>query len=199
MTREQQKQLNVLQKSLNQLLKKYAVQYHVKKKDYMIYYAGKEFFYDALIFVSVNDRGQCICTVKERLKPIWLDDLLWDLLGMPENKDEPVSLRAVGAFAVSGAVIWQDVSVMQEWSVEELDKKVEQAVAHFAETIGEFSMEDFVREMSQPYHGDLRMALYYIHESDYQKALDIVGDTSGVFQNGDLDINDAIRRYCVDQ
>lgn len=39
------------------------------------------------------------------VKPIFVDDLWWDIFGLPENKDAPLSLRGNGAFSVFGKPI----------------------------------------------------------------------------------------------
>lgn len=39
------------------------------------------------------------------VKPIFADDLWWDIFGIPENKDAPLSLRGNGAFSVFGKPI----------------------------------------------------------------------------------------------
>ena len=51
----------------------------------------------------------------------------------------------------------------------------------------------FEEKLSWDYHGELREALYYIHNDKYQMALDAVGDKRGDFVNHGVDINDAIR------
>ena len=33
-------------------------------------------------------------------KPLWIDDLLWDILDIESNKNESDSLRVIGAFTV---------------------------------------------------------------------------------------------------
>ena len=43
----------------------------------------------------------------ETIKPLWLDDLLWDLLKMETNKEAPLSLRTIGAFTVSGSELFK--------------------------------------------------------------------------------------------
>ena len=37
------------------------------------------------------------------VKPLYADDLWWDIFEMPENKSEPMSLRGNGAFSLDGA------------------------------------------------------------------------------------------------
>ena len=46
-------------------------------------------------------RDEVILTVK----PMYADDLWWDIWEAPENKKEPLSLRGTGAFALSGQVL----------------------------------------------------------------------------------------------
>ena len=56
-----------------------------KKIDFMILYCTKELFFDLLIGVKVKSDDKCYCTAIETIKPLWLDDLLWDLLKNKEN------------------------------------------------------------------------------------------------------------------
>lgn len=50
------------------------------------------------------------------------------------------------------------------------------------------------------YHVELRKALSLIHEHKYQGALDYLKDKGeGIFKNGDVSINNAIREYCINQ
>ena len=39
------------------------------------------------------------------VKPLYADDLWWDIFEMPENKSEPMSLRGNGAFSLEGITI----------------------------------------------------------------------------------------------
>jgi len=59
----------------------------------MIWYSTKELFFDLLIGVKVKSDDKCYCTAIETIKPLWLDDLLWDLLKMETNKKEPLSYK----------------------------------------------------------------------------------------------------------
>ena len=85
----------------------------------MVWGQKKELFFDLMIRVSERD-GHCYCLSTERLKPMWIDDLLWDILEMPENKNEPVSLRAVGAFTVCGSEIYSTKAELMNWELDEL-------------------------------------------------------------------------------
>ena len=197
MTREQQRQFKQLNTALPKILKELAKEKKLKKKDYMLYATRKDMFFDCIIFVSVNDNNECICSTRETMKPFWIDDLLWELLDMKENAKAPVSLRAVGAFTISGVDIYQKQTVLNEWTEDELRKVVEEFVDHFCKSIKETPESAFEDNLNQEYHRELRQALYYIHNEQYQKALDCIGETGeGLFRNGDISINDAIRDYC---
>ena len=199
MTREQQKRFKELKKALTRMIKEFSVEKKLKKKDYMLYSKKGDLFFDCFIFVSVNDNNECKCYTRECIKPMWLDELLWELLDMEENSKAPLSLRAIGAFTVSGTQIHEAETVLSSWTEEELREIVEKYIDHFCETVSNADQAAFEDKLSEGYHGDLREALYYIHTKQYQKALDTVGDQRGCFSNGELNINDAIRAYATEQ
>ena len=195
MTREQQRQLGKLKTALPKLIKELAKEKKLKKKDFMLYNKNGDLFFDCQIFVSVNDANECICSTSERFKPMWLDELFWELLGMEENEKEPVSLRAIGAYTVGGAPIYEKETILSYWTEEELRGVVEEYVNHFSQSINDTDYSIFEDTLQEGYHSELRTALYYIHTKQYQKALEVVGDRRGCFENRGLDINDAIREY----
>lgn len=43
--------------------------------------------------------------VRLTVKPMYADDLWWDIWGATENKKEPLSLRGIGAYSLSGQVL----------------------------------------------------------------------------------------------
>ena len=166
----------------------------------MLYGVDGELFLDCLIGIFVNDNEECLCKTKERIKPLWIDDVLWTLLDMGGNIKAPVSLRAVGAFTVSGVSVYEKSTVMNTWSADELKRIVEEYISHFAESINNSSMNDFVDNLSQPYRCVIRNALYCIHNRQYEKALELIDENKpGIFKNGDTDINDAIKKFCMER
>ena len=56
------------------------------------------------IFISVH-RNACLTTASLRFKPMGIDPILWDILGIPENRKEPLSFRSKGAFVCSSLPI----------------------------------------------------------------------------------------------
>lgn len=150
------------------------------------------------IDVFSNLEDECVCNASERIKPLWIDDLLWDLLDMQSNKNERLSLRVNGAFTVVGVRLYRETQRIITWTQDELETVVEQYVAHFAETVEKVTINDFIDNIEEPtYHGNLRRTLHAIHEERYSDALAIVSNKErGGFQNGNIEINDAIRQYC---
>ena len=196
MTREQQKKLRELKKALPKIIQMKIKKYKLKKKDFMIWFQKKDLFFDLIISLRERDR-HCYCASVERIKPLWIDDLLWDILGMPENKNEPASLRAIGAFTVYGSEIYSDESELETWETEELEKCVCKYIEHFYQNIQTFGIEKFYECMdASPYHQELRKSLSLIYEKKYGEALDYLSTQDrGHFCNKGVWINDAMRDY----
>ena len=201
MTREEQKKFKELKKALPKMLKDKIKNYKFKKKDFMIWYNKKDLFFDLLIDVGVFSDGKCYCTTLEKIKPLWLDDLLWDLLKMESNKSEAFSLRTIGAFTVSGSEIFEDKSELIEWTIDELESKIDRYLEHFYMSIQNSTIDDFYNNLEvSAYQSNLRKSLSMVYNHKYQEVLDNLNiNESGGFKNGDLSINDAIKEYCENQ
>lgn len=83
--------------------------------------------------------GRFICDTKENIKPLWIDDLLWNFLNISNNKKEPLSLRAVGAFTVHGVEIYQRYDELPNGSLQELEEYVEEYLEHFIKLFRQFN------------------------------------------------------------
>ena len=201
MTREEQRKLRELNKALPKILREKIKAYTFKKKDFMIWYSKKDLFFDLLITVNVTADGHCFFTSRETVKPLWLDDLLWDFLKMEDNKKEPLSLRAVGAFTVTGSEIFACSQELKDWDVWELEKCVGDYLDHFYHSVQTSAVDDFIRNIkSKRYHSELREALTYVHDHKYPEALNCLKDQGdGVFKNGEIFINNAIREFCEEK
>lgn len=123
------------------------------------------------------------------------------LLKMETNKKEPLSLRTIGAFTVSGAELFKNETELKEWTISELEEIIDNYLEHFYKTAQSSSICDFYNNLENSiYHVELRKALSLIHEHKYQGALDYLKDKGeGIFKNGDVSINNAIREYCINQ
>ncbi len=201
MTREQQRQLRELKKTLPKILKEKIKKYKFKKKDYMIWFQEEDMFLTCFINVGFTTDGRFICDTKENIKPLWIDDLLWDCLNMPSNKKEPLSLRAIGAFTVHGVEIYQRYDELPNGSLQELEGYVEEYLEHFYQTIQLVKLDAFYNDLSySPYHDELRISLTLVHQKKYKEALEYLSDKGeGIFCNGNIWINNAIRDFCESQ
>lgn len=201
MTKEERQKYKELTKALPKILKDKIKKYKFKKKDFMIWYNKKELFFDLLIDVKVKSDDKCYCTAVETIKPLWLDELLWDLLKMKNNKEAPLSLRTIGAFTVSGAELFKNETELKEWTISELEEIIDNNLEHFYKTVQSSSICDFCNNLENSiYHVELRKALSFIYDHKYQDALDYLLDKGdGVFKNGDISINSAMREYCKNQ
>lgn len=117
---------------------------------------------------------------------------------MEDNKKEPLSLRAVGAFTVKGSEIFADSQELKNWDICELEKCVDIYLAHFYYSVQTATIDDFICNIkSKRYHSELREALTYVHDHKYFEAINCfknLGD--GVFKNGDISINNEMREFC---
>lgn len=197
MTREQQRKLRELKSALPKIIRAEIKKYKLKKKDYMIWAQKEELFFDLMLHISERN-GHCYCTSVERIKPLWIDDLLWDILEMPENKEEPLSLRAIGAFAVMGSEIYKNETELLAWTYDELEAYAIWSIEHFHQSIQSGNIEQFYDCISSSgYHQELRIALSLVYNKKYEEAiryLDPLG--KGCLCNGSLWVNYAIIDYC---
>lgn len=198
MTREQQKKLKELNRALLAILKSNVKTYGIKKKDYMIWGTKNELYFSLLIDVKERD-GHCYCTSMELLKPLWLDELFWDIIDMPENKSEPLSLRCIGAFALHGMQFYECEQEILQWSVEELEQCVISYMEHFVDTMNTSNLEtyDSIFDISE-YQGEEQEILRFIHRQEYQEALERIQlmEDEGHFQNKGIWFREYAEKYC---
>lgn len=201
MTREQQRKLRELKSNLSKILKEKSKKYNLKKRDYMLWFQKGDMFFTCLLYVGFSMDGKFVCDTIENMKPLWIDDLLWDFLKSPENKKQPLSLRAIGAFTVHGVDLYRSRDELINGELSELEICVEKYIEHFYQTIQSVKPDVFYQNISSsPYHEELRISLTFIHEKKYKEALEYLCDKdSGVFHSGDISIHNAIREFCEKQ
>lgn len=77
-----------------------------KKSGCVLFRECNGFFQEIDISVFLNDEK---IRVTQRIKPMTLDLILWDILGLPENASKPLSFRSKGAFTCPGLSIYEEV------------------------------------------------------------------------------------------
>ncbi len=198
MTREQQKKLKLLKQSLPKIIQYEIKKYKLKKKDFMVWYNKKDIFFSLLISITEVD-GHCYCSSRETIKPLWLDELFWDIMNMSENKSEPLSMRSIGAFTVHGVDIFEDKKELVEWKNEELEKYTIDYIAHFNNVVKNTDVASYYSLLNQSiYHRNIQEILVLIHECKYQEALiylqSMEGD--GYFSNEGVSFKEYAEIYC---
>lgn len=197
MTREQQKKFRELKKAFPKILQAACKENRFKKKDYMVWSKKGDLFFTLSLFQREND-GSCYIDATIACKPLWLDDLLWDILQMPENKNEPISLRSVGAFTAHGSELYNESYKLVEWSADEAAVCVQTAMQIFSDRIEKTTQEDFCAMINAtPYHAEVRKLLLLIHENKYDDALTLAKSMErDVFENQGVGLSAGATRYC---
>ncbi len=77
-----------------------------KKNGQKLFKESGGFFQEIDISVFFNDEK---IRVTQQVKPMALDLILWDILGISENASEPLSFRSTGAFTCSGLPIHEEL------------------------------------------------------------------------------------------
>ena len=78
LTREEQRKLRELKKALPKLLKEKIKKYKFKKIDYMLWFNKNDLFFSNYIDVRETIDGRGCCSYDIKVKPLWIDDLLWE-------------------------------------------------------------------------------------------------------------------------
>lgn len=155
------------------------------------------------------------------LKPMYADDLWWEIWEAPENKKEPKSLRGIGAFSLSGQVlasyktletkILLDISIKDNMDHKHTDltKIYEQVFQNASDNIATFltanpDANKFYPDKSKMYYDPDRLLylMALIHNNKEGEALSIIKEArkrkhqcmfrSGLFS----DSYTYIRWYC---
>lgn len=104
MKREDQKRNKKLEKYISLLMKECPKRYRqqkLKKKDYMLWTTRGNMIYEIMPNAGIREEDlKPVMSFHVGFKPLWIDELLWDILGMESNKREPDSLKVIGAFTV---------------------------------------------------------------------------------------------------
>lgn len=198
MTREQQKKLREIRKALPKIIQSEIKKYGFKKKDYMVWHKKEQLFFTLFLFEREMD-GRCYIDTTIDCKPLWIDDLLWDILHMPENKSEPLSLRSVGAFTVRGNELYSESIELSNWSVDEAAECVQNALLNFGVYIENTQPENFsVQIDTNPYHAEVRKLLLLIHENKFDDAINFANNMDrNVFENQGVGLRAGAIQYCM--
>lgn len=109
LSREEVRAVKALDKTMPRLARSLIKPYRFKAIDGMVWTVRGEVLFILnpwLITPPRDDRAYLKASCEA--KPLFMDDLLWDILGFEENKSAPMSLRVNGAFALPGVPVYEE-------------------------------------------------------------------------------------------
>jgi len=108
MTREKERAVMALDKTMPRLVRSLIKPYRFKAIGGMVWTVRGEvlFILTPWLITPPGDDRAYLKTSCE-VKPLFMDDLLWDILGFQENKSAPMSPRVNGAFALPGVPVYE--------------------------------------------------------------------------------------------
>jgi len=184
--REINKAIDELNKKDTSIRKNVAKKFGWKQSSYINWKVeGGYYFY----LVHLNCYGEATLYVK----PLYIDDLWWDVFEMSSNKKEPMSLRGNGAFALDGVRIIEtpdlfdiraeeseyELEKIQKYSDEDIEKIWDDVFQQIEDEVKRFLKEnpdpDSYFPEEEHCHGYYAL-ITYLHAGDKQKVLDKIAE-----------------------
>jgi len=202
MNRETKSKITLLKKTMASVSKQLIKPYGYKQIDGLVWTIQNEFIFVLFPFItSLDDKPELKITCS--VKPLFADDILWDIMGMESNKNEPLSLRVKGAFAVFGVEFYKKKYPLEKLDVEELPSYLEDSLKWFYTLLTTKNGNEKIWfnevESSNPtyYHCDIMRLMIMIKAEQFNNAIGYL-DSHNVrgFTVGDKNIDYMIRDYC---
>lgn len=170
MTREEQKKYKEMNKYIENRTKEVFKTYSLKKKDYMFYYSKNNMFYSIMFSMSRD-----IIKVYFYAKPLWLDDILWDILDMSNNKKAPISLRGIGAFTINSKIQLKEYNILSQ---KDIDDIIDKSFKEILELSNVYNEEYYLKHYTDiSYQEEIIYTIVLIYNKEYSKALDYLSNT----------------------
>ena len=205
-----------LKKELKKVQRNAAKKVQLKSRDWAYFNKVGDYLVSYRININFPDNKFRVI-VSPYIKPYIIDDIFWEVFDMASNSQEPMSLRAVGAFTVDKFSL-PDKIATEGWTIEDLnlekvETKVFEVLSETHEEVlklidGFLTFEDFyayaVENSPNPAGYDLMGMLLMIHREQYAEALQMAEDLItkrqlGKFQNKSKWINEYIVDYCKEK
>lgn len=200
-----------IEKYINEAQKVERKKYGYKKRGHIIFKKYKEYFVSIRAYATGFNNDELI--VFGEVKPYYFDDVFWEVFKMPENSNEPMGLRANGAFSLWSFKLIEQEKTIKDYAevspyviekIAEYDKKLCEAVDEFGEDSKSFI--DYVDTVDNTgmYDKALGKMLYYIKNEQYDKArelaiYEISQNRYGSFVNEGKYIYEHVVDYCEER
>jgi len=178
------KQRQTFEKECNARLHNVARGSGWKKASNFLFCSDSGFFFQVTLSVYLNTNRTL---ARFTAKPMLIDPILWDILGIPENNSEPMSLRGNGAFSCNTPDFFEaEIEGPDSTAITIVDSFLNFAKTskdQFLEMHANISFSHLISD--HPNHRErgayaMTLVASLINEANYQRALDIaLGHSTG--------------------
>lgn len=113
-------------KLLNKLLREYSIRFGWKCSRGFVFKKDRESFFTILV-AGIPKTKKLSWSI--RFKHYDFDDVFWDIVKLPENKNQPLSFRACGAWVAPSMEIQNGSIVLNEWEEEKISEQIQNIFA----------------------------------------------------------------------
>ena len=202
MKREDQKRNKELEKNVSIMMKECPKRYKqqkLKKKDYMLWTIRGNMIYGIMPSAGIRESDlKPVMSFLIEYKPLWIDDLLWDVIGMESNKQEPDSLRMVGAFTVGAARIHIDAIELQSEATDYVESIFYESIEKIVSSFETLTEEKYVEYLyTEKYVDEYSKVLVAIHQGNRNRIKELLEtiDSNGRFYNEGKSYKDWLVEY----
>ena len=187
MTREEKLQIKEKEKQYKELIKKIAKKLGISYKQCDLFFVDKDYFIRIGYSFYLENNSLMYCA---SIKYLDYDDIQWDILDMSSNKNQPLSLRATGAFSAFGA------HLIPPYKYVSLGDNPELVITNILTEIKQM-VEDFNEDLDERVLSEVKSDncttlefIAYVHQKEYTKARKLAedciaaGDTGQFGNNG---------------
>lgn len=199
MKRQEMAKLREYKAAVNKLLPKMASRYKLKKLSNNLWTVKNELFFSEIFDVCFNENtGNFTLSCPEYIKPMWIDELLWNVMEMEGALKAPVSLRCNGAFAFHDGVKISRSRIITGMTLEEMEGELDKIAADYTEHTNVYQLKDFYEDMNRAeYNKELYELLLLIHKEEYEGAIEFAGNMKWeYFGKGNMSLPDYAAAFC---
>lgn len=171
MTREEKAK----KKEYTELIKKLGKKFGMKHKQCVLFYTFKDYFIDIIYRFGVKSNT---FMYRAGIKYMDYDDIQWDVLDMSDNKKQPLSLRAVGAFSAGGIQFIENTVVSlgnePEVVVDNILAEIKQKTEAYNEDIDSKILDMIGEKDEDKMEAVTKLFIVYIHIEKYSEARELI-------------------------
>lgn len=200
-----------LDKYISDAVKERLKKYGYKRRNINLFKKQGDYFVTIFIFATGMDNNRI--QVWGEVKPYIFDDIFWKVFQMEENLEQPLGLRANGAFTVRSLKMYEQSQEVQSYDeveeyVEEMLQNCNEAIMELLNRIGSdfHAFLEYSKGVEQPglYDYALCKMLLDIKEENYQDARDLAVNEMknyryGDFENLGKDIYEHVVDFCEER